>query len=286
MPELPEVQIVVNHLALKLKGKIFCAGQILTKKMVSRNFAREIKNQKVKSVKRRGKMIIMELASGKFLLIHLKMTGQLIFVDKKGHPSGGGHPITSSDFNLSQVNKFTRLILELKDGSRLLFHDLRKFGWMKIVDQKGLALIDKKFGKEPLSKNFTSNYFKQLLKKRPNLKIKQFLMMQELIAGIGNIYADESLFKAKISPLRIIKSLKSKEIENLHSSIITILKKAIKLGGTSVNTFVHPTGKRGNFVAKLKVYQRGGKKCLGCGQILKKTKINGRGTVYCSKCQK
>jgi len=111
-------------------------------------------------------------------------------------------------------------------------------------------------------------------------------MTQELIAGIGNIYADESLFKAKISPVKSVKSLKSGEIKKLHQSIIKKLKEAIKAGGTSVNTFISSSGQRGKFAEKLKVYQRGGQKCFYCQSILKKIKIGGRGTVYCEKCQK
>ncbi len=275
MPELPEVQTVVNHLAKKIIGKIFSDSEVRVKKMVNKNFSKLIKNKKIIKIRRRGKLIIIELSDNKYLLVHLKMTGQLIFVDQKGRASGGGHPINSKDFDLTKPNKFTHIILKFKDGSHLLFHDLRKFGWMKIVNDQRLSLIEREYGVEPLSKDFTLNKFQDILRKRSNLKIKQLLMRQELIAGIGNIYADESLFEARIRPQRTIRLLKPLEI-----------KEAIKFGGTSVNTFVHPSGKKGNFIKKLKVYQRAGKKCLRCGSILRKTKIGGRGTVYCEKCQK
>lgn len=286
MPELPEVQTIVNHLAKKLPGKVFSDCQIKVSKMVNQGFKSKIKNKKVKSVKRRGKMIIIELIGEQFLLVHLKMTGQLVFVDKKGKATGGGHPIKSKDFNITKPNKFTHIILKFKDGSQLLFHDLRKFGWMRIVDKLDMLNKLDKFGVEPLSKEFTLKKFQEILKKRPKLKIKQLLMIQELIAGIGNIYTDESLFEAKISPLKSVKSLKSNEVERLHQSIIKKLKEAIKFGGTSVNTFVSSSGKRGRFMEKLKVYHRGGQRCLHCGLILSKIKISGRGTVYCKKCQK
>jgi formamidopyrimidine-DNA glycosylase len=285
MPELPEVQTVVNHLAKKIIGKVFSNCQIGVAKMVDRNFKANLKNQRVKKVKRRGKMIIIGLGVAKYLLIHLKMTGQLIFVDKNGQASGGGHPIKARGYNLTTPNKFTHIILNFKDGSRLLFHDLRKFGWMKIVTNNQYLVISSKFGAEPLSKDFTLKKFKDILESRPNLKIKQLLMNQELIAGIGNIYADESLFEAKINPQRQAKTLRQREIIKLHQIIIRKLKQAIKLGGTSVNTFVSSSGRRGEFVEKLKVYGRSGKKCSRCGSILKKIKMGGRGTVYCSNCQ-
>lgn len=286
MPELPEVQTVVNHLTKTIIGKVFSNSKIKVAKMVNPRFKSKIKNQKVIRVSRRAKLIIISLKSNKHILIHLKMTGQLIFVDKKGRASGGGHPITTEGFDLARPNKFTHIILDFKDGSQLLFHDVRKFGWMKIVDKFEVDKLLNHFGVEPLSRKFTLETFKNILKKRPNLKIKQLLLSQELIAGIGNIYADESLFDAKINPSRIAKTLKLDEIKKLRLSIIKKLKQAIKLGGTSVNTFVSSSGSRGKFVEKLKVYQRGGKKCLRCDSVLNKVKIGGRGTVFCTKCQK
>ena len=286
MPELPEVQTVVNHLAKKIIGKVFFDCEVKVSKMVSSKFKNKIKNLKIKTVTRRAKMIVIELIEDKYLMIHLKMTGQLVYVDKQGRSAGGGHPINSENFDIIKPNKFTRIILKFKDGSQLLFHDVRKFGWIRLVDKVEGDKIIRKFGAEPLSKEFTLVKFKEILKRRPNLKIKQFLMIQELIAGIGNIYADESLFNSHISPLRQVKSLKTVEIRSLHQSIIKKLRQAIKLGGTSVNTFVSSSGQRGRFAGKLKVYGRGGQKCVRCKSILKKIKIGGRGTVYCGKCQK
>jgi len=286
MPELPEVQTVVNHLAKKIVGKVFCNARVLVKKMVSSGFQSQIKNKKIISVSRRGKMLVLALSENLFLLGHLKMTGQLIFVDKQGRVAGGGHPIESADFNLAQPNKFTRIILSFTDGSRLLFHDLRKFGWMKIVDQNQYSTIDRQFGIDPLSQAFTLKIFHDILFKRPKPKIKQLLMMQELIAGIGNIYADESLFGGKILPTRPAASLRESEIKKLHQSIIRNLKVAIRYGGTSVNTFISPSGRRGRFAEKLRVYGRAGDPCFVCHHTLKRIKLAGRGTVYCPYCQK
>ena len=286
MPELPEVQIIVNHLAKILPGKVFLDADIKSAKMASPGFKKRIENLRIKTVQRRAKMIVMELSDNQYLLVHLKMTGQLVYVDKAGRAAGGGHPIKSEDFDIAKPNKFTHIILNFKDGSQLLFHDIRKFGWLKLVDKAEGDKVIRGYGVEPLAKDFTLKNFQEILNRRPNLKIKQLLMTQELIAGIGNIYADESLFKAKISPVKSVKSLKSGEIKKLHQSIIKKLKEAIEAGGTSVNTFISSSGQRGKFAEKLKVYQRGGQKCFYCQSILKKIKIGGRGTVYCEKCQK
>ena len=285
MPELPEVQTVVNHLAGNIIGKVFFDSEVKAPKMVSRGFQQKLKGRKVIGVERRAKMIVINL-SKEYLLVHLKMTGQLVFVDKEGKATGGGHPITSEDFKIHEVGRFTHIILNFKDGSRLLFHDVRKFGWMKLASQAELEAISERHGVEPLSKDFSLKKFKEILGRRPNLKIKQLLLDQSLIAGIGNIYADESLFAAGIRPNRRSGILQDIEITKLHQAIIKNLKAAIKLGGTSVNTFVSSSGQRGKFVEKLQVYGRGGKRCFNCNSILQKIKLAGRGTVYCPKCQK
>ena len=285
MPELPEVQTVVNHLAGNIIGKVFFDSEVKAPKMVSRGFQQKLKGLKVIGVERRAKMIVINL-SKEYLLVHLKMTGQLVFVDKEGKAAGGGHPITSEDFKIYEVGRFTHIILNFKDGSRLLFHDVRKFGWMKLASQAELEAISERHGVEPLSKEFSLKKFKEILGRRPNLKIKQLLLDQSLIAGIGNIYADESLFAAGIRPNRRSGILQDIEITKLHQAIIKNLKAAIKLGGTSVNTFVSSSGQRGKFVEKLQVYGRGGKICFNCNSILQKIKLSGRGTVYCPKCQK
>lgn len=286
MPELPEVENVVKHLAKNISGKVFSDCQIKVSKMVNKNFKKLLKSKIIKKVRRRGKMIIIELSDNKYLLIHLKMTGQLIYVSSKGQIAGGGHPINAKDFVLARSNKFTRIILRFNDGSQLFFHDMRKFGWMKIVKFDDLQKIENQYGIEPLSARFTFSKFKDLLQKKPNLKIKQFLMRQEIIAGIGNIYTDESLFEARVRPERRIKTLKEHEIKKLYQAIKKILKSAISHGGTSVNTFIQPTGERGRFIKKLKVYQRGGKPCVNCRNVLSKIKVGGRGTVFCPHCQK
>lgn len=286
MPELPEVQTVVNQLAAKLKGGVFESAEVKAPKMVSKNFCRRIKNRKINKVFRLGKMIIMELDTGDHLAAHLKMTGQLIFMDNHGRLSGGGHPINFRGFDLSSPNKFTRVVLGLKGGGQVLFHDIRKFGWLRLLSPEAYQKAAAALGVDPLSKPFTLRKFQAILNRRPKMKIKQLLMSQELIAGIGNIYADESLFAGGIMPTRLAGKVKPAAAKKLRQKIIRILKQAIRLGGTSVNTFLHPNGGRGGFVEKLKVYQRGNQPCFKCGTSLKKIKLAGRGTVYCPNCQK
>jgi len=286
MPELPEVQTVVNNLAPKIIGKIFSLAEIKVAKMVSPKFKVKIRQARIKNVFRRAKMIVMELDDQNFLLVHLKMTGQLIYADQRGRAVGGGHPINSAAMDLTRPNRFTRIILNFENFGRLLFHDVRKFGWMKLVSAHEFEKISQRHGLEPLSPVFTLRNFQAILKKRPRLKIKQFLLAQDLIAGLGNIYVDESLFAAKIRPGRLVKTLMPEEIKNLRLAIVAKLRQAIRLGGTSVNTFVNAEGVRGRFTEKLRVYGRGNERCFVCGSVLQKTKLAGRGTVHCSKCQK
>ena len=220
MPELPEVQTVVNHLAQNIIGKVFENSLIHAPQMVNLDFAKNLKNKKIKNVSRRGKMIIIDLAGGSTLLVHLKMTGQLVFVDNQGKASGGGHPINFKNFDVRSPNRFTRIILNFKDKTRLLFHDIRKFGWMKVLPNETVAKIVEEYGVEPLSKEFTLKVFTALLDRRPNLKIKQLLLLQNLIAGIGNIYADEILFAAKVRPTRQIKTLTRLQVISPNQLII------------------------------------------------------------------
>ncbi len=283
MPELPEVQTVVNGLANKIIGKVFFNTRVLVPRMVSTNLKKSLINKKVLGVVRRAKMIVMELNHNYYLVIHLKMTGQLIYIDQHGKAVGGGHPI---NYEVTKPNKFTRIILYFKNSSFLLYNDVRKFGWLKLLKREEYLKLSAKHGLEPLSKEFTLNKFKEILESRPKSKIKQLLLDQGKIVGLGNIYVDECLFKAKIKPMRAVLSLKGKELSRLYLAIKLTLNEAIKCGGTSVSTFINSSGEKGKYVEKLKVYGRGNLSCYSCKNKLKKIKIAGRGTVYCSKCQK
>ena len=286
MPELPEVETIKRELDKTLQGKIISGVEILWPKTVSpttvTNFTKIVTGKKIVNLERRAKMLIIHLNNKVSLIIHLKMTGQLIFVPKSGKIISGGHPTN----DVQTPGRHTRLVFSFKDKSNLYFNDLRKFGWVKILDEKLKKYIDIEVGVEPLSKNFTLNIFKKILEKYPNRTVKQILLDQHLIAGIGNIYADESAFLSQVLPMRKINTLTEKEITDLHKNIIDVLKLSIQKKGTSSKNYVRSNGQKGGFVPYLMVYGRKGETCKRCGAKIVKIKHAGRGTHYCPKCQK
>jgi formamidopyrimidine-DNA glycosylase len=284
MPELPEVETIIRDLDKKLKHKTIISIKSLDKKVfqLTDREVKKILGKKINKISRRAKMIIVDLGNY-FLVFHLKMTGQLVYVTET-KIIAGGHPIINQGIKLP--NKFSRVIFKLNDKSALYFNDVRRFGYIKLFSRDNYIEYEKKLGIEPLSNNFSLDFFKKLLLKRPRTTIKQILLDQKYISGIGNIYADESLFAARINPLRRVKSLKPKEIQKLWRVIPKILTYAIKHRGTSFSDYVDAQGKSGNFIKYLKVYGRVGEKCPICRSEIKKTKLGGRGTHWCNYCQK
>ncbi|MBU1149194.1 bifunctional DNA-formamidopyrimidine glycosylase/DNA-(apurinic or apyrimidinic site) lyase [Patescibacteria group bacterium] len=288
MPELPEVETIVRDLRNKLKGqKIndFSCDRPKLLNLPLATFKKKIVGRLFINARRRAKMIILDLDNDLSILIHLKMTGQLILRGKSGKYSGGGHPI---DHYLQELpNNFTHAIFTLTSGQQLFFNDIRMFGYLKLIESIELPdLFKNKLGPEPLNQSFTLPVFKELINKRKIGKIKPLLMDQSFIAGIGNIYADEVCHYAKIQPTRIAGLLKDDEVKRLYQGIRKILPQAIALRGTSADTYVDSDGKKGSYEEKLKVYGRKSKKCLTCQTPLKSMKLNGRTTVYCPSCQK
>lgn len=284
MPELPEVETIVRDLNEKLKNKKIVAVKSLDKKVFYLT-PRDVKNilgKKIKAVKRRAKMIIIELADS-YLIIHLKMTGQLVYQSKTSLITGG-NPIVNQDKKLP--NKFSRVIFKFNNNGILYFNDVRRFGWIKLMARDKFVDFNGRLGVEPLNPYFTLEYFNQVLSRKYRTSIKQVLLDQKYISGIGNIYADESLFIARIKPFRKVNALRAAEIKKLWQAIPKILKYAIKHRGTSFNDYVDAQGRAGNFVKYLKVYGRAGEKCKNCGQTVKKMKLGGRGTHWCDSCQK
>jgi len=285
MPELPEVETIRRDLSRKIIGKKIKNVVVKKPRLIkssTKKFVGALKNNVIKKIDRRGKLLIVHLGKDGFLLIHLKMTGQLIY--KKGAKIvGGGHGELEGK---KLPGKHTHIIFEFSDKSKLFFNDLRQFGYMKIVDKKELKEILTGFGVEPLNCDFTLNKFREILKNKKT-SIKQLLMNQKFIAGIGNIYADETCFLAKIKPTRKVATLTGNEIKSLFNSIKKVLKLAIKKRGTTFNNYRDADGNQGNFVKFLKVYGRQGELCKRCknGKITK-IKSGGRGTHYCSYCQK
>jgi formamidopyrimidine-DNA glycosylase len=286
MPELPEVQTVVSELQRKLKGKKIKTIEVDAVRSALPSpsiLIAKAKGQVIKAVKRRGKMIDIDLGGDHNLLVHLKMTGQLVYVGKTGQKVSGGHPIGTVG---ELPNKFSHVIINFTDGSTLYFNDIRKFGWVKYATNIERDIARQKYGLEPFDKKYTLANFKAILKRSPKKKIKQLLMDQEKISGLGNIYADESLFASKIRPMRTAGSLTEKEIKDLYQVIPKILKFAISKGGTTADNYVRTDGSKGQMIKYLKVYGRGGEKCQRCDSAITKIKLGGRGTHYCKTCQK
>jgi formamidopyrimidine-DNA glycosylase len=287
MPELPEVETLKRGL-IPLVGKIIKSVKITWPKLVApllpEQFGRKMRGRDILAVSRRAKMIILELSGGNFLVVHLKMTGQLVFEPQPGKLILGGHPQKGGIENLP--NKFTRATIIFTDGAKLYFNDQRKFGWLKLLSAADKEKLLANIGVEPLGNQFTLKKLTDILARYPKRKIKQILLDQTLIAGIGNIYADESCFSAKIKPTRLAGSLTTKEIKDLHQGIKKILQLSISKKGTSFSHYVNADAQPGGFVPYLKVYGRKNQKCWRCGGTIKQIKVNGRGTHYCENCQK
>lgn len=285
MPELPEVETIKNDLREKILDKKIVDFSI--EKKSARNgvkvFSQKLIGNRFTDIDRIGKLLIFKIGKkDDFLLIHLKMTGQLIYAFKK-EIVAGGHSLGKV---MELPNKYTRASFEFVGASKLFFNDLRRFGYLEIVDKNRLEKVKARFGIEPLRPNFKFAAFKKVLQDR-KAPIKAVLMDQSKIAGIGNIYADEILFLARIMPDRPAGSLGENELKKLFSVCEIVLKKAIKYRGTTFSDYCDTEGKKGNFTQFLQVYGRKeGEKCLKCSGIIKKMKIGGRSTKYCEGCQK
>jgi formamidopyrimidine-DNA glycosylase len=230
-------------------------------------------------------VLLIELSSNYTLVIHLKMTGQLVY-RSKSFEFGAGHPTDSLVGKLP--DKSTRVLIVFSDGSRLFFNDQRKFGWMRLMPSAEVNNLDffKKVGPEPLNADFKWQDFKVRLLRRKNSSIKSVLLDQTVLAGIGNIYADESLWGARIHPLRTVKSLSQKEIHTLYDGIMFVLKMAIEKGGSTDKNYINAEGKRGSYLSFARVFRRQGEACLRCNNVIQKIRVAGRGTHVCPVCQR
>lgn len=295
MPELPEVETIVNDLNLKLKELIIQDFKVVNEliprsrsmlNLAEKVFKREIFEQEIVAVQRVAKNIVITIG-GKYLVIHLKMTGQLVYEASAAKGSElivGGHPIVGIGSVLP--NKFTRAIFTFNDESKLYFNDIRRFGWIRLMTQTEFAEYKQTLGIEPFSLDYNLKNFKAVLEHKKNTTIKQAILEQKYLVGVGNIYADESLFEAGIKPMRLTKTLSEVEIKKLMQAILRVFKLAIKHRGTSFSDYRDASGKKGNFVKYLKVYGRVGQPCRRCSGIVQKTKVGGRGTHWCELCQK
>ena len=271
MPELPEVETIKRELDKIIIGKKIADIIVNNPKVIrepkKEKFIKELKNVKIKKIIRKGKLLIFELSSGKSLTIHLKMTGQLVY-PRQGEVNPG---------------KATRVSFKLSNGKILDFNDTRLFGELRLLNNWQDLKFIKELGPEPF--DLSVDEFKKLLKKRKT-KIKVLIMDQKIISGIGNLYASEALFRAKIDPRRPANKLSDKEKDLLFKEIKNTLSEAIKHGGSSVDDYVQVSGRPGNYAKYHKVYDRAGEKCYKCGGKVKRIVLGGRGTYFCSKCQK
>lgn len=278
MPELPEVETICRYLEPDIIGKIIKKVTILEKKQFIGK-KEDILEQKIKSISRFGKVIVISLNNKRYINIHLKLTGELLF------SRNINHSVFKEIIPFTKTKKMpgstTRIIVEFTNSSVLFFNDLRKFGWLKVT-----TAPEKPKGIDVLSRNFNAKLI-YLLTRKISKSIKLLLMDQDKITGIGNIYANDALFLAKIHPLRSSKSLNEKEIKNLHQSIMKVINDGLKDKGSSGadEAFILPDGTRGNHQKHFLVYQQENKPCIKCRTIIKRIKHGGRSSFFCPVCQ-
>jgi formamidopyrimidine-DNA glycosylase len=267
MPELPEVETIKNELAPWVVGQSFTEVTILDAKALCGCSAKEIRRgligQRVESLERRGKYLIFHLSNGRSLIIHLRMTGSLLL-----NPKG--------------ADRYVRAVFHLSNGHRFIFSDRRRLGKMWLADDAD-TLVGK-LGPEPLDGRFTPKVLQERLS-RHHIPIKAALLDQHIVAGIGNMYADEALFAAGINPLRKANDLSPAEVQTLHHCIRRVLRAAISCKGASVDTYVRPEGELGTAHFDFKVAHRGGEPCPICGSTIERIAIQNRGTYFCPRCQ-
>ncbi len=279
MPELPEVETIRLSLHKKLANKTIKNVTVRHPKQFVGN-PQDIIGQKVISVFRIGKVISIKLSNGLYISVHLKMSGQLLFAaDKKLSKFNSSIPFAETD---TMPGKTTRVIIDFDDGSTLFFNDLRTFGWMKVGKKpEGPLSVD------VLSPDFTEEFLQSITSKTRK-PIKVLLMDQDALAGIGNIYANDSLFIAKINPLRKSNTLTQDEIASLHKAIQEIIDEGLLHKGSSARdeVYILPDGSKGGYQNHFKVYHRENKPCLRCKTPIKRVKQGGRSSFYCPVCQK
>ncbi|NCQ54468.1 DNA-formamidopyrimidine glycosylase [Candidatus Saccharibacteria bacterium CG11_big_fil_rev_8_21_14_0_20_41_19] len=287
MPELPEVETVKRGLRrLIIDRKIIAAVSDNPKSFpnAARDVSQFLINATVTDVRRRAKVLMIDLSTKYTLVIHLKMTGQLVFVDH-GARFGAGHPNDSLVNNLP--DKSTRVTFDLGNKSHLYFNDQRKFGWVRLIPTAEVPNIDfmKRVGPEPLEADFTAEQFTERFTRRSRTTIKAAILDQSVIAGVGNIYADESLWGAKIHPSRLVGSITDAEFKLLYTEVRKVMNLSIEKGGSTNRNYVNAEGKKGSYMDFARVFRREGLPCPRCGTEIIKIRAAGRGTHICPACQ-
>jgi formamidopyrimidine-DNA glycosylase len=287
MPELPEVETVRLQLMRKVCGKTIDAVEVFHSKIVAHDetIDDQLRDKTISNIDRIGKLLIFSFQNEDdlFMLAHLKMTGQFFYVDTDGDIVGGGHSMTESD-GRDFPHKHSRVAFHFTDRTTLYFNDMRLFGYTKLATAAEVAVARSGFGPEPIDPEFDCQWFAEKLKKR-RTPVKAALLDQKFVAGLGNIYVDEALWRAKISPMRLANKVTKAEAMTLCAAAGDVMNEAIAVGGTTFQHFVDTGGDAGNFTDYLQVFGQQGKPCSRCNTIIEKTRCAGRGTHYCPGCQ-
>ena len=275
MPELPEVETIRRHLAPHVEGRTIEHLQVLDPRWCEpappEELAAAVDGRRIEHLGRRGKYLDWELEDEVHVVMHLRMTGNILLATQ------------AED---TPDRKHLRARITLDDGTRALFMDQRRFGTGIVLlgDESRDAYFGERLGVEPLSPDFTADELKAQAAKRKQ-PVKAFLLTQERIAGVGNIYADEALFIARIHPLRPVGSLKRTQIAELRDAVVEVLNKGIEAKGATIDDFRHPDGAEGMFQTRFLIHLREGEPCVRCGTTVKKMRAAGRGTYVCERCQ-
>jgi formamidopyrimidine-DNA glycosylase len=287
MPELPEVETIVRELRAALVGRTIRSVDVRLAKIAHhpvRYIRSVLVGKKIRSVERRAKVILITCSNGYTIVIHLKMSGQMIWVPTKGAMKVGGHPIPGGIVDLP--NTYSHVIFTLTGGV-LYFNDQRQFGYVKVLShEEVVAWLDHQgYGPEPLDRKFTIRDFTDILQRHNKKRLKPTLLDQSVIAGIGNIYADETCYLAHVRPQRRIETLTQQEIAGLYHGLQHILRLSIQKKGTTADAYRTATGDKGSMMPFLSVYGREGKPCKRCSGVIEKVTFVGRGTHFCPTCQ-
>jgi len=304
MPELPEVTTTTRKLQTVLpnqkilgvwtnyESKHYIGKENIKDPKYFNEFKKEILNRKIKNIQRLGKNILINIEGSKTILVHMKMTGHLLYGDYKKVKQNGEEKWVAVEPGPQQdkFNQYIRLVFSLSNNKKLVLSDVRKFAKIMLIeggDFKNFKDL-KKLGPDPLSSNFNLEAFKNQIFKKQNGRIKNVLMNQEIIAGIGNIYSDEALWLSSVHPETQVKQIKNAELKSLLKNIKKVLRKGIDLGGDSTSDYRHPDGKPGNFNHQHNAYRREGEKCLkkDCSGTILRKMVGGRSAHFCSIHQK
>ena len=288
MPELPEVEVVRRSLQSFIKGLEIKKVSVFNRNLrykIRKDFDKKIINQKIIFIRRRSKFLLLGLENHSVILIHMGMTGKIFIINNSSKKV-----FKTSFYYENEINKkHNHIIIKFNKFIKLIYNDVRKFGFVKIIPSDSIKENNhlRLLGPEPLNKDFNIEYFNKKVK---NIKknIKNLLMDQKLVSGLGNIYVNEILHLSSVNPLKVSKNLKTHQAKKIVKNIKTILLKAIKSGGSSIRDFKGALGKKGNFQQKFMVYDRNGQVCkkIGCHGKIKKIYVSNRSTFYCLKCQK